>query len=264
MPRELTAQMKRVLTASVLKEHYPSARATQKALVKRGLVGLDGQLTFVGWKQAVVLLPLERQCAELGIGYQRLADVHVSDEPEIDAWRYFSSLGWVGGSCEGGPILLLIRSAALDVLAQFNTFSSRQDACTRFTEAQFTILKDRASDILEAIRNSTQASVIAGFEEIYESSLVQEWYPRLSKEVMAPLFAAIGAKGLAAIAEALFDDPYSYRSGWPDLTLARGSEMKWLEVKTTDKLHLSQVNTIHRMKPLLPGSVGVIHLASND
>ena len=31
--------------------------------------------------------------------------------------------------------------------------------------------------------------------------------------------------------------------GWPDLTLLRGTELKFVEVKTTDRLHGSQVDT---------------------
>lgn len=255
--------MKRVLAASVREERSAASRTTQKALLSRGLVEADGQFTSLGWKQAVVLLPLEQQCAILGIGFERLANVLATDEPEIDAWRHFASLGWSGGFCEGGPILLLIRSAALNTLARLNTFESRQDACTRFTEAQLTILRSSAPEIIGAIRSSTHSSVVSCFEEIYASLTVQECYPHLSTEAMGTLFNAIGPERLASIAEALFEDPYAYRSGWPDLTLARDDTMQWIEIKTTDKLHMSQVNTIRRMKSLLPGSVRVVQLTSS-
>ena len=288
--------MRGVLTALAQNKHCSSTRGTQKALAARGLIDPDGQLTHLGWQQAAVLLPLPEQCALVGIEYELLPGIRANGEPEIAAWKHFSSKGWVGAFCEGGPVLLLlsvaevkesidpwkaspvgperprrfllllhgsiIRSAALDTLARLNSFGSRQDACTRFTEAQLTILRNEAPQILVAIRAASSAVVVAAFKEIYSSLMVQEYYPGLTSEVIATLFEALGAERLASIAEAIIEDPYTYRSGWPDLTMTRGGEMQWVEIKTTDKLHMSQVTTIHRMKPLLPGSVRVVQLAA--
>jgi hypothetical protein len=80
---------------------------------------------------------------------------------------------------------------------------------------------------------------------------------------MTSLFAAIGAQQLAQITAAIMENPYRYWSGWPDLTMIKGSDMSWVEIKTSDRLHISQIMTISRMKPLLPGKIRVVQLDKN-
>ena len=108
---------------------------TLKALIGRGFVDSDMQLTVEGWKQALVISALPRQCAHLGIGLERLEGLNFSGNPERTAWKYFFENGYTGSYCEGGALLLLIRAAALDTLERLNPFRSREDACLRFTEA---------------------------------------------------------------------------------------------------------------------------------
>lgn len=90
--------------------------------------------------------------------------------------------------------------------------------------------------------------------------MVQEAYPGLSEAAIEALFCALGGSALRAITEAVAEDPYRYRAGWPDLTLVRGDDMLWIEVKTTDRLHMSQIITMSKMKPLLPGKLMVLQL----
>jgi hypothetical protein len=193
-----------------------------------------------------------------------LSGLNFHGNPELAAYQHFSSLGYSGGYCEGGPILLLIRAAALDILARLNTFGSRPDACTRFTEAQLTILKDDTYLILNAIRSANSHQVVRNFSEIYSALMVQEWYPGLTPAAIAALFDTLGTERLAQITSAIMEDPYSYRAGWPDLTMTNGTEMLWAEIKTTDRLHMSQITTLYRMKPLLPGRITVVQLVSQS
>jgi hypothetical protein len=78
---------------------------------------------------------------------------------------------------------------------------------------------------------------------------------------MASLFNSLGSETLAQITEAIMEAPYSYRAGWPDLTMTNGDTMLWAEIKTTDRLHMSQISTLDRMKSLLPGEIRVVHIA---
>ncbi|WP_371264495.1 VRR-NUC domain-containing protein, partial [Salmonella enterica] len=50
---------------------------------------------------------------------------------------------------------------------------------------------------------------------------------------------------------------YQYRSGWPDLTLIRDKSIKFVEVKTTDNLHKSQLTTIPVILDVLPNTIVV-------
>lgn len=260
MRRPLSAEMKKYLRDIVRGKNPSAAWCTINALASRGLTDTGGSLTYEGWKQAVVGLQLVEQCQLLGIKYECLRDLEFNRHPEYAAWCYYTSRGFSGAYCEGGPILLLIRAAALDVLAHNNTFGSRKDACSRFTEAQLTIHQERSALILDTIRSVDVTQVASGFEEIYASEMVREYYPGLSTEMMTALFLSLGPDRLAQITAAIMEDPYAYRAGWPDLTMTSSAGMLWLEVKTTDRLHLSQITTLHRMKPLLPGTVGVVQL----
>lgn len=58
---------------------------------------------------------------------------------------------------------------------------------------------------------------------------------------MLDLYSRLGAQGLASIAEVFVQNPYDYRAGWPDLTLAGEYGVRFVEVKTTDRFHESQV-----------------------
>jgi hypothetical protein len=247
----------------IIRNKAISAKAnTITGLAKRGLADSTGALTHNGWKQAIVLLPLAEQCHHLGITHEKLSGLNFQQTPELASWQYFASYGYAGGYCEGGPILLLIRSAALNALARLNSFGSRKDACTRFTEAQLTILHEHSELILNAIRSSDTQQVAQHFSEIYSSLMVQECYPGLTPSVIASLFDTLGSERLAQITSAIMEAPYLYRAGWPDLIMTNGSEMLWAEIKTTDRLHMSQITTLYRMKPLLSGNLRVIQLIS--
>lgn len=211
------------------------------------------------WCEEIAKLPLAEQCLQLDIAHEKIEGLPYGKKPEIDALNHFSDQGFVGAYCEGGPVLLLIRAAALDVLAQIS-FSGRSDACTRFTEAQLVIYKESSEMILKAIRNTDKAQIVRNFNEIYKHQQIPQYYPELNSDIMSSLFAAIGAERLAQITEKIMENPYSYRSGWPDLTMVKDSDMLWVEIKTTDRLHVSQIMTMSRMKPLLPGSLRVLQL----
>lgn len=260
MPRQLTTQMKSLLLDTVRGEKISANANTSAGLVKRGFLDLTGALTNDGWKLAVAMLPLTEQCHHLGITYEKLHGLDFKKNPEIAAWRHYSSIGYVGGYCEGGPILLLIRSATLNVLAKLNTLGSRQDACTRFTEAQLFILRDHSDLILSEVRSITREALVQNFTEIYNSPMIQEWYPGLTQGAVASIFDTLTSERLAEITSVIMEDPYKYRAGWPDLTMTNGTELLWAEIKTTDRLHMSQITTLHRMMPLLPGKIRVILL----
>lgn len=216
-------------------------------------------LPHEAWFAEIAQLPLAEQCLQLDIKHEKIEGLPYGKKPEIDALNHFLAQGFTGAYCEGGPVLLLIKAAALDVLAQFN-FRDRSDACTRFTEAQLTIYKESSEHILNAIRNADEAQVVRHFNEIYMFPQIPRYYPGLTEDIMSSLFVAIGAERLAQITAAVMENPYSYRAGWPDLTMVKGSDMFWVEIKTTDRLHMSQIMTIYRMKPLLPGNIRVVQL----
>ena len=262
MPRPLPKNATNALRAIIRGKRRPLHASTRRSLIARGLLDRTGGLTSDGWKLAVTLVRLDEQCEFMQLP---LEEMHLAAEersyPELAALHRHQDQGFIGSCCEGGAILVLIRAAALETLARLNTLDSRSDAVSRFTEAQLTILADRKRDILGAIEEATVSDVERCFEEIYADQFVRDYYPSLSCEFISALFKALGSRTLAEITDAIMEAPYEYRSGWPDLTLLRGAEIHWVEVKTTDKLHMSQIATLTHMRPHIPGQVRVVRMS---
>ena len=63
------------------------------------------------------------------------------------------------------------------------------------------------------------------------------------------------------VAKKFSEDPYTYRSGWPDLIIVKGKEVKFIEVKTTDKLHKSQLVTIPTFRKIIPYDFSVCRVS---
>lgn len=260
MGTRLSIDMRRGLLDLIRGKKEQISQSTLGALIARDLVDHNAMLTRLGRVTSISLLPLAEQCRQLGISLEYFGCSRTGHSPERDVWVHLCSLGFRGSYCEGGPILLLIRAAALDTLTRLNPFNSREDACNRFTEAQLTIHKSNADLILDAIRTVDNGRVIDNFVEIYQSPFVRGHYPGLDPDCIAFLFDALGAEKLTQITAAMMRDPYRYRAGWPDLIMATCRSMLWAEVKTTDKLHESQIWTITHMKHLLPGEIKVIQV----
>ena len=254
--------MRKALVRLLRNQSADSSDRTMKALASRGLLVGDSELTSSGRREALRFVPLEEKCEFLDLTLQEIKSPCQGRTPEIALWESLVAKGYIGTYCEGGAILILLRAAALDVLAKLNTFESRSDACTRFTEAQFSILATESQQIVEEIRGSDIDRIVRNFDEIYSHDFVRSIYPSLSTSVVAELFCAVGSEPLARVASALIEDPYTLRSGWPDLTMLRERELRWIEVKTTDKLHLNQIRTIEHMAPLLPGEFSVVRLVT--
>lgn len=210
---------------------------------------------------------LSEQCAHLGVGLHVEELVRTADgwhfdnrihrRPEAVAAAQLASRGWTCASCEGGPILVLMQSACLPRLMEWNQFGAK-DSLTRYFEAQVTINESKAGEIVEAIGNASRGDVVRAFEMIYATT-VQERYPGLSRKLIDQLFSALQFV-LPEIATIFVRDPYAYRAGWPDITAVQESQVRFLEIKTSDKLHEKQIKTISEL--LLPTGldVGVVQL----
>lgn len=204
------------------------------------------------------LCALAKQCMKLDLKMETIKLKEV-DRPEYSAYRYFKSRGFTGAYCEGGAILTALKALCLDVLAQHNTFKSRADACNRYFEAQCTILADKKNLLLDAIQHTNKSRYLANFKEMYSSRYhVRSAYHGLSLDFMAKLYDCGYDSIFYNIANRFMEDPYQYRCGWPDLTLVKDDELRFVEVKTTDMLHKNQIITIQTMREVIPSGFSVI------
>ena len=170
---------------------------------------------------------------------------------EVAALSHYVSQGWSGAAAEGGLILTLIKAASFGSLQQRNadTFVEALYAQNvAFAEDRFDIEKMIAScaraDEAQIKRNWRIISATAGISPAY--------YPGVRQEHVIEFFAALGTVRLAEIARRFSTAPYDLRSGWPDLTLWKGNEVKFVEVKGPgDSMHASQARLISTLlKPL--------------
>lgn len=235
------------------------SKPTLHALKKRGLVDVEWRLTNSGKLEVVDRIDLEGQCGELELP---LVDINTdpTESPERTAFEHFVGQGYKGAFCEGGAILTVLKAACLDTLESLNPFLSRMDARTRFLEAQFTILQHHKEEILTAIRDVSRNKFLSNFSEIISEPFINDCYPGLTVAFAASFFEAVPRVLLAKVAEIFYRNPYVYRAGWPDITMVKEREVEFVEVKTTDKLHRSQLLTILAFQGLFPGKFKVVRL----
>lgn len=215
-------------------------------------------------------LSLEGQCETLGIPLEQLFIERSGDawvvngnsfkRPEPAAYNHYENLGYLGTSCEGSAPLMLMKCASLDFLAEINIFNDREDACLRYFEAQCTIHKSKIDLIIEAIHSATENTIKRHFSEIRSKPLYSTLYPEMSVDGLLSIWNSIGASGWTRIAKSFMEAPYTFRAGWPDLIIAAESDLKLVEIKTTDKLHSSQKMTISDFLLPLGLSVSVTKL----
>jgi len=221
-------------------------------------------------KDPFLSLSLKAQCEELGVEFDTLTlgrneagwcfSGQSFQKPEPAAYAYFESQGFKGNFCEGSAPLMLLKCASLDFLAEANIFHDRSDACLRYFEAQCTILESQSSRIVDVIRNATADAIRRNFSEIRGQALFSTLYPEMSVDGLLSIWQTIGATGWAQIAEAFIQAPYTYRAGWPDLSVASGNNLKFVEIKTTDRLHTNQKVTFSQLLIPLGLHVSVLKL----
>jgi len=221
-------------------------------------------------KDPFLKIPLKLQCDELGIDLDVLQLVkndkvwmyadRAFPKPEPAALAYFESQGFKGNFCEGSAPLMLMKCASLNFLSKANIFNDRSDACLRYFEAQCTILKSSSDKIVNEIRSATTEQICRHFLEIRSKELYSTLYPEMSIDGLLAIWQSIGAVGWARIAESFLIDPYTFRAGWPDLSIASGNSLRLIEVKTSDKLHASQQETLSKLLIPLGLNVSVLKL----
>ncbi len=136
---------------------------------------------------------------------------------------------------------LLLKAAVLPALARRNMFSDRQDAVRRFLEAQLTILADFNDELIYCARAITPLNLKENILEICSDSFVRDAYPRVEASFVFELAKVIPVELRDRLLKKYMIKPYDYRAGWPDLTILDGDGVSFVEVKTTDQLHESQI-----------------------
>jgi hypothetical protein len=200
--------------------------------------------------EVVYLERLDGHWVVAGVSYRR---------PEDAALAHLVSFGWQGLACEGKATLLLMKASCLEQLVSLNIFGSREDAAVATFEAQVSRHRDHHVEIISAIQSADEKVIRKNLSEIFSWPMYNQLNPVMDKEILVRIWRVMSPKLLAKLAQYICDE-HHYRAGWPDLTLVRESGVRFVEVKTTDKFHASQLQTILDVLKPENTDIGVIQI----
>lgn len=169
---------------------------------------------------------------------------------EEAALAHYENAGWAGAASEGGLILTLIKAASFTKLDSRNadTFIEALYAQNvAFDEDRFD-----TNQLIETLARATHDQLKRNWKIISATAGVSPaYYPTVRLNHVLELFDHLGPERLAQIAQLFAKAPYDLRAGWPDLTLWKGGDIRFVEVKAPgDSMHASQSRLISTI--LLP------------
>ena len=241
-----------------------------------GYADEHGCITPMGRLVVLELMSLEEQCRALELPLEDLEVESIAD-PESTALNLFEQQGYIGACCRGGVMLTLLKSLCLDSLTRLNPKASREAACVQFLETQLSMLRKHHGQILQSLRTASRETLVSNFYAVYRHLSVRERYPGLNSELMTGLYDALTVGPIAKVMQVLMRHWWSrpretmpggmgyseYSLGyWPDLTLVRNGEAHFIEVCTTKRLDVSQLEYMPEWRDLLPARFSVVRLRS--
>lgn len=241
--------------------------------VSRKLAKLQRSRMPKGAKGATVKINrFEQQAQRLGIEHEivqlekgagkewRLRPTDAISLVELAALDHYAAEGWAGAAAEGGLMLTLIKAASFDPLPprHSDTFVEALYAQNvSFPEDRF----DR-DQLLGSIGGATRKQIERNWTIIATTAgETPAFYPGVRRDHVLGLFDCLGTTRLREIAKLFAEAPYDLRAGWPDLTLWRDGEIRFVEVKAPgDSMHASQARLISTILVPLGFRVGIAEI----
>ncbi len=255
---KLTKPMKLALRTALDNGVVESATGgTLKALQARDLCQNDGSLTDQGSVMALSLVSLSKQCDHLDLS---ITDISLGYEgkPELAAMEFLRNENRKICYCEGGAFKLTLYCLCFDRFYRlFQGLWGGMASARSFTYMatgimSYDFLLEEHPDVhlqmIEDISRTTESEMLRAFDTLKSWQPSDEWafldWVGVDREMVQSTFRAVGRDRLVSFAKTFVTDPYAFINGWPDLTCIDGSDIRLIEVKTTDKLHISQLITI--------------------
>lgn len=178
---------------------------------------------------------------------------------------HFRILGWRGYAGEGGLLLNLIKAMSFPSIPARNRSTYVEAIYAQnvaFAEDRFSVERllaqvaradkptvEKNFDLMAS--RDTLTVQYEGFTSTSSTSML-DFFPGLERWMFAELLDVAGNRLLHEIASKFSEAPYDYRRGWPDITMWKNGELRFVEVKAPgDKLHESQRTIIGTFaKPL--------------
>jgi hypothetical protein len=106
-------------------------------------------------------------------------------------------------------------------------------------------------ELLLATRNISRDRIASNFRKIQSWQYSDTWFPYgyygITETLIIQVLECLGRHRLENIAAVFLKDRWLYSKGWPDLLLIRNGNIRFVEVKTSDKLHISQLIVMPEM-----------------
>ena len=229
-----------------------------------GFFDNDNNLTFIGRINAIRLLSLEDQCDILGIQKKTL-NKETYTHPEYVVINHFEKNGWLGRHCEGDIIFDLISCSLINILEPlfYKAFGTTEKfkSYIPYINPFKTYTAEVIQETLAFTLVLTPETVIKTFIKYPEYFSFKQWlvnpenisstdfnkYVKYNINHLSYFLSGIGNKDLTRLADLCLNEKIP-RKGWPDLILVYNKMYRFIEVKSKDKLHLSQIITLQILK----------------
>lgn len=157
---------------------------------------------------------------------------------------HFEREGWRGFSCEGGLVLNLIKAmsfASLSLRSRTTYVEAIYAQNVAFQEDRYT-----KEELLGQLARATPTQVANNFDLMISrgpfvvkhgcvtstsTTSILDFFPGLEQWMLLELMDVAGIELMLLIASKFIEDPYKYRRGWPDITMWRERQLRFVEVK---------------------------------
>jgi hypothetical protein len=199
---------------------------------------------------------------------------------EQAALEYYTENGWTGDREEGFLLQNIIKAALVKRMPLTFKACPLKSVLSGWPDGlEDSTVSPRISEFLDNISLSNVARIKRNYRILakkgpftYERRGIKfekpaghgllDYHPNINRELFVGLYKALGTNRLRDIAERMAKDPESYGKGWPDLTLWRGSELQFKEIKAPgDRLQNSQKKLIKNILLPLGYPVSVVDVA---
>jgi len=224
----------------------------------------ENNLTFIGKINAIRLLSLEEQCNILGI-QKKCLNKETYIHPEYAVIDHFERSGWLGRHCEGDIIFDLISCSLINILdplfkKAFGT-TDKFKSYIPYINPFKTYTDEVIHETLAFTLTLTPETVKKTFSKYPEYFSFKQWivnpqkvsstdlkkYVKYDINHLCSYLHGIGNNDLTRLADLCLNEKIP-RKGWPDLILVHNQTYRFIEVKSKDKLHLSQIITLQILK----------------
>ncbi|MDF1877691.1 hypothetical protein JHD47_07665 [Sulfurimonas sp. SAG-AH-194-L11] len=199
----------------------------------------------------IVKMSLVKQCEALKLPLHKI-DLAYNGKVEIALVKHFEQYGYTGAYIEGKAIFTTLKGYLLKVLTKFNHLNSKEDAAFRYLEASLSLTAEHINAYLQEIEDINRNTFVENMKYILNIPFIQKDCSGLTLEFAVAFFEALDRQVLKNLLLEILKNPYKYRNGWCDVTLIKAKKVRFIEVKTSDKLHDNQIFTIPKIRNILP------------